>query len=98
MTRDLFGVEIDERSYPDVMPIQKKRDYSAKGFPARPGSGPAGETCRSCANCVRCPYHGKNYYKCAILRHRWTSGPGTDIKLKSPACEWWKAKAESGGA
>lgn len=60
-----------------------------RGFAARPGTGPAGETCGSCAH--RCTIsHGKNYQKCGLIRHRWTGGPATDIRLKSPACMHWE--------
>ena len=62
------------------------------GYPRPPGSGPDGETCRSCAHYCRTGNGGK-FLKCALLRARWTHGPGTDIKAKSPACELW-AKPE----
>ena len=33
----------------------------------------------------------KNFIKCGVIRHRWTHGPGTDIRAKSPACRFWEA-------
>lgn len=70
-----------------------KRAYDIpRGYAAQPGTGPAGESCRSCKfRCTVC-MGGKNWHKCGLLKHRWTSGPGTDIRLKSPACEHWKLK------
>jgi len=59
------------------------------GYAARPGSGPAGESCRTCA-CLRVSGRTRNYYKCALVKP--TGGPGTDIRLKSPACSQWRAK------
>ena len=56
------------------------------GYAAKPGSGPAGETCRGCAHAV----NRDGYWKCVLLRARWTSGPGSDIRLKSPACARWE--------
>lgn len=61
-----------------------------KGYARPPGTGPAGETCGSCKKCVSVQGGSKRYNKCLIIRHRWTSGPGTDIKRKSPACEMWE--------
>lgn len=63
-----------------------------RGYAARPGSGPAGETCRGCRH--RCSLNkcGRSWHKCGLLEHRWTNGPGTDIRLKSPACQHWAAK------
>lgn len=47
------------------------------------------ETCRNCAHMQRV-YLGRAYYKCAKARQ--TRGPATDIRLKWPACELWKAR------
>ena len=52
------------------------------------GSGPAGETCGTCANLVRVRYHDKQYFKCGLVTM--THGPGTDIRLKDAACFAWK--------
>lgn len=65
------------------------------GYARIPGTGPAGETCGSCANCVRVQGGSRAFPKCLVIQFRWTHGPGTDIRCKSPACEMWQAK---GGA
>lgn len=53
---------------------------------------PAGETCRTCEHCCRVQRGGSVFLKCAVIKFRWTHGPGTDIRAKSPACELWQAK------
>lgn len=62
------------------------------GYPRRPGSGPTGETCGTCRNCIATGPHSRVYYKCKVLQFRWTHGPGTDIKKKTPACEMWESR------
>jgi hypothetical protein len=61
-----------------------------RGYAAAPGSGPEGETCRSCAHTVMAGGYSKNYWKCGLIN--WTNGKSTDIVLKSPACARWEAK------
>ena len=76
----------------DDLPGRKPRESGEpRGFAARPGSGPVGETCGSCAHCARIGYHRRRYLKCRVIRHRWTHGPGTDIRAKAPACSFWQA-------
>lgn len=94
MSTDLFGQEIiDEASEPGANG-KRKRDESPKGYPRRPGSGPAGETCRTCAHHRATGAGRKNYFKCFLLKFRWTHGPGTDIRLKSPACNLWQKREQ----
>lgn len=81
---DLFGAPILD------LTAAERHGCVPKGYPRRPGSGPAGQTCGTCVYAIDIDYHGRCYYKCAIIKHRWTHGPGTDIKLKSPACELWQ--------
>jgi hypothetical protein len=57
------------------------------GYAGRPGEGPQGETCGSCAHCGVMRHHGKRYYKCTIGRV--SHSDKTDIRLKSPACQHW---------
>lgn len=63
------------------------------GYAAAPGTGPAGETCRTCMHAVGLRY-GRTYWKCAKVRHKWTGGRRTDIRLKSPACSAWEARSD----
>ncbi len=82
---DLFGQDIDERTIPVSQP--QRRVTRPNGYARRPGSGPAGQTCKTCVHCVGTGAHKHIFYKCLVIRHRWTAGPGTDILLRSPACE-----------
>jgi hypothetical protein len=60
-----------------------------RGHYAPPGTGPAGETCGSCAHSTRIEYHNRAYWKCLRAQHRWSHSIGTDIRLKSDACIGW---------
>lgn len=68
------------------VPKQKK-----SGYAAIPGTGPAGETCRSCEHLVRKEMSG-TYLKCGLMRAHWTGGYGTDVLARSPACRRWEAR------
>lgn len=59
------------------------------GYAAKPGTGPAGETCKTCQHCVPHKY-AKTFYKCKLMKAGWTHSIKTDIKLKSPACSKWE--------
>lgn len=59
-----------------------------RGHAARPGTGPEGETCGSCAH-YSVQRYSKTYRKCALTKAAWTHGPGTDIRAKDPACSKW---------
>lgn len=58
---------------------------------APPGTGPAGETCGSCAHLYR-NHMAKTYLKCALCRHKWTGGGATDVKARDPACSKWEQR------
>ena len=59
-----------------------------RGHAARPGTGPEGETCGSCAHLTRRQL-SKTYTKCALTKATWTGGGGSDIRHKDPACAKW---------
>jgi len=79
--RNCYGDEIDLLG-------QKPEKYS-KGYAAPPGSGPEGETCGSCEYHYIKVMAGK-YHKCKLMERIWAGGSGTDIKVRSPACEKWE--------
>ena len=87
--KDLFGQEVVEAVGLISATGKPKRDETPKGYAARPGSGPSGEFCRTCANAVR--VDGR-YWKCELLRRNWSACYTTDIRLKAPACSYWKPK------
>lgn len=82
---DLFGLPC---SSADVNRDPAKVSGTRRLARASDMPGPDGEKCRSCQHAIgrqRTP-GGKVYYKCGIARHEATNGPGTDIRLKDPAC------------
>ncbi len=64
----------------------------AKATPSPVGSGPQGETCRTCKHAIRQRVHDYAYWKCGLIEQ--TRGTGTDIRLKWPACRQWEPKQE----
>lgn len=85
---DLFGQAIIAPA-PVPAGLGKRKKTVLRGYAAAPGTGPKGETCKSCRH-----YSGhrrsKIYRKCGLVRARWTGGPGTDILARSPACSYWE--------
>lgn len=73
------------------------RKAPAKGLHAAPmGTGPATETCGSCAHLYRHAM-AKPYLKCELCRPMWTGGGGTDVRAKDLACSKWTPKTEDAG-
>lgn len=72
-------------------PPAKAKRGAPKGNASPIGSGPAGETCRTCAH-SRCIKFAKTYHKCALVKA--TCGLGSDIRLKWPACSQWQGKGK----
>lgn len=62
----------------------------SKGYAGRPGEGPAGKTCRDCANCYHRRLSGRRYHKCALVAT--THSVTTDIRLSTPACGRFEPK------
>ena len=75
------------------MQIQAKRSSPVpRGHVRPPGTGPKGETCKTCKHLYR-NRQAKTYLKCGLARARWTGGGATDIRAGDPACERWEANA-----
>jgi hypothetical protein len=74
-------------------------NYPAQSVPtpAPPGTGPAGETCKTCAFYRRVRWQAGVHLKCERIKKRWTHGLGTDIKANWPACAEWQAVEIGGG-
>lgn len=70
----------------------KRKATQPRGHAARPGSGPQGETCRTCKHLARISL-GKTYLKCGLMKKRWTGGPGTDVRARDAACQLWERGA-----
>lgn len=77
--KDLFGEETDGRK------------LKRRGHAATPGTGPVGETCKTCQHYTFVQM-AKRYLKCGLMRHAWTGGPGTDIRAGDPACRYFEKK------
>jgi hypothetical protein len=88
--RDLFG-EIQARlAAPPLTPLERKRLYRKaaevpRGHAARPGTGPAGETCGTCRHLYRTQDTARPYRKCELNRAAWTGGPKTDVRASDAA-------------
>lgn len=92
---DLFGELIPRsgaRTDAERKREQRRLKDRPKGYAAPPGSGPAGEFCRTCKHSYTRNSGGGTYRKCELVKA--TKGPGSDIVLKSPACSRWEAKGE----
>jgi ribosomal protein L37AE/L43A len=81
---------------PAMTPTERKKltrrgRETARGYASPPGTGPEGETCKTCAHshAVRL---AKTYWKCRRIEHRWTGGRATDILIGSPACRGWEPR------
>lgn len=80
MTTDLLGQPVRQRGKHYVEP---------RGYAARPGGGPEGETCRTCRH--RAGLLGR-FAKCRLARAKWTNSRSSDILLRAPACEKWEGR------
>lgn len=83
---DLLGDPIDRDA------IMRKSSRRKGGYAARPGSGPKGQRCNTCAHYARVSGGGGKFTKCQLMARVWTHGPGTDIKARAPACFYWERK------
>ena len=88
----------DERQYIllpecfDGLPVHKERYELGLPTctPAKPGTGPVGQTCKTCKFYRRVKYRDYVYLKCGAVEEAWTHGAATDIKAKWPACSSWE--------
>ena len=80
-----------------VQQAERAKQLKRRGHAAQPGTGPAGETCKTCHHLARnVMYSGKAFSKCELEKARWTGGTGTDIRQRDPACLKWMAKGAAG--
>lgn len=95
METDLFGQPAPPP--PEISPRTGKvvRKVVPSGHPARPGSGPEGETCGTCRHSKRLSYT-RGFYKCWLYRGAWTCSRRTDVLLRDPACRFWQPATKGG--
>jgi hypothetical protein len=81
-----MALDMPLKDKPSIRIFSEKRKRKG-GYAALPGTGPEGEKCKTCRHIRRVMGGNKAFPKCALIR--WTKGPGTDIKVGSPACSRW---------
>jgi len=75
---------------------RKRKEPKPSGHVARPGSGPAGETCGSCEHLFRNKM-AKTYLKCELASAIWTGGRKSDVRAKDAACAKWSPTSPEQG-
>lgn len=89
--KDMFGNEVTVEDARRL--LKAKAKPQKRGYAAPPGTGPVGETCRSCISYRSVNGGSKSFTKCELMRAAWTHGYGTDILARAPACREWKSRA-----
>jgi len=92
MMRDMFGNEVTVAEARAMLAKKGRRPTQKRGGADKPGTGPQGETCKTCRHIYRNEM-AKTYLKCGLMRAVWTGGPATDIKASWPACSKWEPRA-----
>jgi hypothetical protein len=85
--KDLLG---DEVIIPMNITRGKRKSAVPKGYAKLPGTGPHGETCRTCLHDF--VSDTKRFHKCELCRPRWTHGRATDILARDAACALFAPK------
>lgn len=88
-TRRLTGPQRAALSSLMLFPNGQPATVAKRGHAARPGTGPAGETCKTC-NHYRLKRLAKTYRKCGLVNSSNTANG--DIRAKDPACSFWEKK------
>jgi hypothetical protein len=74
------------------VPIRGKHYIQPRGYVDHPGTGPKGETCKTCQHAIKF----RRWYKCDLARYKWTGGKTSDILATAPACKRWRKKNRLG--
>jgi len=77
-----------------VVQVQKRGKHylQAKGYAFPPGTGPCGETCRTCQHQLSVRVGSRTIPKCRLTQPNWTHSRRTDILVSSPACQYWEKR------
>lgn len=92
MMRDMFGNEVTVTEARAMLAKKGRKPTPKRGYADKPGTGPEGETCKTCRHIYR-NQMAKTYLKCGLMRAVWTGGAATDIKASWPACSKWEPAA-----
>jgi hypothetical protein len=84
---DIFGNEV---TVEEARRLMKRKGTQKRGYAAIPGTGPIGETCKTCKHYESVGGGSRSFPKCGLMRGDWTHGPGTDILARAPACRSWE--------
>lgn len=73
---------------------RKHTKLTGEGYAATPGTGPAGETCKTCQHLCTMTLSGRRrVFKCGVVpRRHWK--PTTDIVKHAPACLHWAGETK----
>lgn len=74
---------------PTMDELRAKAGRMNARYAEEPGTGPQGETCKTCAH-LRYTGHAKHYPKCG--KTKYTHGDATTIKTSSRACRLYEAR------
>ena len=86
----LSDLEEWKKKFPQATKLRGKHYVKPRGYAGIPGTGPEGETCKTCFF-----YRAyRRYSKCEKNRHNWSHGRATDILARTPACNHWEKKNE----
>ena len=91
--RDMFGNEITVDEARRMLKAKSKPQK--RGYAAPPGTGPEGETCKTCTHYRIVGGGSRSFPKCNLVRAGWTHGHGTDILAKAPACREWEPRIKT---
>lgn len=92
---DLFGeVPAGTPRGPALGPKGGKHYVKPWGYYMPPGTGPEGETCKTCKYIGAKGNVAGRYLKCGRMFAKWTGGRKTDILAGSPACSGWEAQPD----
>ena len=83
--KDLVSYRTASGNVVETVP-RGKHYVEPRGYAARPGTGPAGESCGSCQHMTHAGGTAGSYPKCALTRAKWTRTRRTDILAKAAAC------------
>jgi hypothetical protein len=82
--RTLFG-PMEVAKEPEGRPLKRRCT------PAPSGTGPEGETCKTCQSYTLVEHQDYWYPKCRKMEHEWTHGAATDIRAGWDACSEYAA-------